>query len=80
MGVVSRSSPVARTGVPQLSPWPTPEAAPRARGGYWMSGHCVLKHLLLDCMGWWAPVGCGMSVHCVLHCLLLDVWVWSLLH
>jgi hypothetical protein len=28
--------------------------------------HCVLLYLLLDYMGWWAPVCCGMSVHCVL--------------
>jgi hypothetical protein len=24
----------------------------------------VLYYLLLDYMGWWAPVCCGMSVHC----------------
>jgi hypothetical protein len=37
-----------------------------------MSVHCVLLYLLLDYMGWWAPVCCGMSVHRVLWCLLLD--------
>ena len=37
-----------------------------------MSVHCVLEYLLLDHMGWWAPVCCGMSVHCVLEYLLLD--------
>jgi hypothetical protein len=29
-----------------------------------MSVHCVLYYLLLDYMGWWAPVCCGMSVLC----------------
>jgi hypothetical protein len=31
-----------------------------------LSVHGVLWYLLLDCMGWWAPVCCGMSVHGVL--------------
>jgi hypothetical protein len=31
-----------------------------------VSVHCVLWYLLLDYMGWWAPVCCGVSVHCVL--------------
>jgi hypothetical protein len=26
----------------------------------------VLWYLLLDYMGWWAPVCCATSVHCVL--------------
>jgi hypothetical protein len=36
----------------------------------WGGGHrCVVGcqytvHLLLDYVGWWAPVCCGMSVHC----------------
>jgi hypothetical protein len=41
-----------------------------------MSVHCVLRYLLLDYMGWWAPVCCGMSVHCVLWYLLLDYMGW----
>jgi hypothetical protein len=41
-----------------------------------MSVHCVLEYLLLDYMGWWAPVCCGMSVHCVLEYLLLDYMGW----
>jgi hypothetical protein len=36
----------------------------------------VLKYLLLDYVGWWAPVCCGMSVHCVLKYLLLDYVGW----
>jgi hypothetical protein len=31
-----------------------------------MSVHGVLWYLLLDYMGWWAPVCCAMSVHGVL--------------
>jgi hypothetical protein len=33
---------------------------------------CAVKYLLLDYMGWWAPVCCGMSVHCVLRYLYWD--------
>ena len=39
-----------------------------------LSVHCVLEYLLLDYMGWWAPVCCGMSVHCQLCCSADGAW------